>query len=150
MGGGQATTLSAHWACAERYGIKVAALHHSANGATSLGNLGVNVSVPLAGFGSSGDAGCTAETREIYESSTVYPKVFRNEVGWSHLEPLSVPIIAKYNPPIGLMTAAWFKIHLSGDTGVYHDLIFGNASDSLCKYADMAECMVETAPSVVV
>lgn len=148
--GGQATSLSAHFACTEKYNIKAAALHHSANGATSLGNLGVNVSVPLAGFGSSGDAGCTAETREIYESSPVFPKVFRNEVGWSHLEPLSVPLIAKYNPPIGLMTAAWFKIHLSGDTGEYHDLIYGDASDSLCKYAEMTECIVETEPSSVV
>jgi len=66
------------------------------------------------------------------------------------LEPLSVPLIAKYNPPLGLMTAAWFKIHLSGDTGKYHDLIFGDASDSLCKYADMKECMVEEKPSSVV
>lgn len=145
--GGQATTLSSHFACTEKYDIWVAALHHSADGATKIGNLGVNVSVPLAALGSSGDAGCTAETREIYESSTVYPKYFRNEVGWSHLEPLSVPLIAKYNPPIGLMTAAWFKIHLSGDTGVYHELIFGDASDSLCKYAEMKECMVEEGPS---
>lgn len=148
--GGQATSLSAHRACTEKYNIKVAALHHSANGATPLGNLGVNVSVPLAGFGSSGDAGCTAETRDIYASSPVYPKVFRNEVGWSHLEPLSVPIIAKYNAPLGLMTAAWFKIHLSGDTGRYYDLIFGGASDSLCKYADMAECIVNEGPLTAV
>jgi hypothetical protein len=148
--GGQATSLSAHFACTEKYNIKVAALHHSANGDTPIGNLGVNVSVPLAALGSSGDAGCTAETRAIYSSSTVYPKYFRNEVGWSHLEPLSVPLIAKYNPPIGLMTAAWFKIHLNADAGVYHDLIYGDAADSLCKYADMAECMVESSPSVVV
>jgi len=148
--GGQSTSLSSHFACTEKYDIRVAALHHSANGATSIGNIGVNVSVPLAALGSSGDAGCTAETRDIYESSTVYPKYFRNEVGWSHLEPLSVPLIAKYNPPIGLMTAAWFKIHLSGDKGVYHDLIFGDAADSLCKYADMKECMVEEGPSSVV
>jgi dienelactone hydrolase len=148
--GGQATSLSAHFACTEKYNIKVAALHHSANGQTSIGNLGVNVSVPLAALGSSGDASCTAETRAIYEHSTVYPKYFRNEMGWSHLEPLSVPVIAKYNPPLGLMTAAWFKIHLSGDSGVYRDLIYGDGSDSLCKYAKMKECMVETAPSVVV
>merc|ERR1712087_269373 len=77
---------------------------------TPIGNLGVNVSVPLAGFGSTGDASCTAETKAIFEASPVFPKLFRNEVGWSHLEPLSVPVIAKYNPPLGLMTAAWFKI----------------------------------------
>lgn len=148
--GGQATSLSAHFACTEKYNIKVAALHHSANGQTKIGNLGVNVSVPLAALGSTGDASCTAETRAIYEESTVFPKYFRNEKGWSHLEPLSVPLIAKYNPPLGLMTAAWFKIHLSGDTGVYHDLIYGDASDSLCKYAEMGECMVETGSSVVV
>jgi len=148
--GGQATTLSSHFACTEKYNIKVAALHHSANGQTPIGNLGVNVSVPIAGFGSTGDAGCTQETKEIFESSPTFPKLFRNEHGWSHLEPLSVPIIAKYNPPIGLMTAAWFKIHLNGDTGVYHDLIYGDASDSLCKYAEMAECHVDDAASLVV
>jgi len=148
--GGQATTLSSHFACAEKYNIKVAALHHSANGATAIGNVGVNVSVPLAGFGSTGDAGCTAETKAILDASTKYPKLFRDEVGWSHLEPLSVPIIAKYNPPLGLMTAAWFKIHLSGDKGVYHDLIYGSAPDSLCKYAKMQECHVDDAPGAVV
>jgi len=150
--GGQSTTLSTHWACTKEYDIRVAALHHSANGQTEIGNLGVNVSVPLAGFGSSGDPECTGETRDIYESSTVYPKLFRNEMGWSHLEPMSMPIISKFNPPIGLMTAAWFKIHLSGDTGRYHDLIYGDAPDSLCKYAEMKECMVEEKPpsSVVV
>jgi len=148
--GGQSTTLSSHFACTKEYDIRVAALHHSANGQTKIGNLGVNVSVPIATFGSSGDAGCTAETREIYESSTVYPKIFRNEVGWSHLEPMSLPIISKFNPPIGLMTAAWFKIHLSGDTGKYHDLIYGDASDSLCKYAEMKECIVEEKPPSVV
>merc|ERR1712007_292656 len=54
------------------------------------------------------------------------------------------------NPPLGLMTAAWFKIHLNGDKGTYHDLIYGSASDSLCKYAEMKECMVEDRAGVVV
>lgn len=48
--GGQATTLSSHFACTKKYNIKVAALHHSADGATKIGNLGVNVSVPLGGL----------------------------------------------------------------------------------------------------
>jgi len=148
--GGQATALSSHFQCTKKWNIKVAALHHSADGDTSIGNLGVNVSVPMAGFGSSGDAGCTQETRDITTSSTVYPKLFRNEKGWSHLEPLSVPLIAKYNPPLGLMTAAWFKVHLSGDRGDYHDLIYGDASDSLCNYAEMAECFVQSEPGLMV
>lgn len=148
--GGQATSLSAHYACAEKYNIKVAALHHSADGQTAIGNLGVNVSVPIAAFGSTGDAGCTAETKAIYEASPVYPKLFRNQVGLSHLEPLSVPLLTKYQPAIGLMTAAWFKIHMAGDKGAYHDLIYGGAVDSLCKYADMSECHVDDAPSSVV
>jgi len=144
--GGQATSLSSHFACTEKYNIKVAALHHSANGATSIGNLGVNVSVPLAGFGSTGDASCTQETKDIFEASTVYPKVFRNQVGFSHLEPLFL----NYNPPLATMTAAWFKIHLKGDKGEYYDLIYGNSSSSLCKYAQMEECLVEQKPSILV
>jgi len=141
--GGQATTLSAHTACTEKYNIKVAALHHSANGDTPLGNLGVNVSVPIAGFGSTGDAGCTQETRDIWANSPVHPKIFRNEKGFSHLEPMSL----NYNPPIATMTAAWFKVHLNGDDGEYHDLIYGNSQEAFCNYAEMEECIVE--PSAV-
>merc|ERR1711904_329798 len=144
--GGQATSISSHFACTKEYDIKVAALHHSANGDTPIGNLGVNVSVPLAGFGSSGDAGCTKETRDIFSSSTLYPKVFRNEKGFSHLEPMTL----NYNPPIATMTAAWFKIHLKGDKGEYHDLIYGDSSESLCKYAEMEECLVQPTPDLLV
>jgi S-formylglutathione hydrolase FrmB len=143
--GGQATTLSAHFECTKRFDIRVAALHHSANGATSLGNLGVNVSVPLAGFGSTGDASCTRETEEIFESSSVYPKVFGKWQGFSHL----APTILNYNPALATMTAAWFKVHLLGDQGEYHELIFGNSSESLCNAAVTEECDVELAPSSV-
>ena len=39
-------------------------------------------------------------------------------------------------------TAAWFKIFLANDTGVYRDLIFGTGPDSLCKHAQMENCYV--------
>eukprot|EP00927_Polykrikos_kofoidii_P063135 TRINITY_DN57969_c0_g1_i1.p3 TRINITY_DN57969_c0_g1~~TRINITY_DN57969_c0_g1_i1.p3 ORF type:complete len:335 (+),score=52.55 TRINITY_DN57969_c0_g1_i1:87-1007(+) len=142
--GGQATALSAHFECTKRFDIRAAALQHSANGATPLGNLGVNVSVPLAGFGSSGDAGCTAETKEIFESSPAYPKVFGEWHGFSHL----APTLLDYNKDLATMTAAWFKVHLLGDKGDYHELIFGDSSESLCAVAT-EECHKELAPPSV-
>jgi len=145
--GGQATALSSHFACTEKWNIKAAALHHSANGDTPIGNLGVNISVPLAAFGSTGDASCTAETKAMFEQSTAYPKIFRNEKGFSHLEPMTL----NYNPPIATMTAAWFKVHLKGDESDYYNLIFDeSASTSFCNYAEMEECRIEHNSTVMV
>ncbi len=39
-------------------------------------------------------------------------------------------------------TAAWFKVFLNKDEGVYRDLIFGGGADSICNSAAMAECYV--------
>ena len=44
------------------------------------------------------------------------------------------------NPLLATYTAAWFKVTLNGDTGFYHDLIFGSGPDSLCKHANMSGC----------
>lgn len=164
--GGQATTLSAHTECAKRWGIKAAVLHHSANGDTSIGNLGVNVSVPLAAFGSSGDPSCTKETRDIWENAPVHPKVFRDEVGYEHEEPMcgpgcappactystgSIPCPFKHNPYTGFFTAAWFKVYLNGDTGFWHDLVYNKANPhSLCNYANMTECILDEGSNMLV
>jgi len=136
--GGQATTLASCAACAKKWDIRSACLHHSANGDTTVGNIGVNVSVPLAAFTSSGD-GIWHETHDIYTSASVIPKVYRDQVGFSHLEPITV--LGSYNPWIATMTAAWFKVTLNGDTGKFHSMIFDNSTHpSLCNYAPMAAC----------
>eukprot|EP00666_Eupelagonemidae_sp_cell4sb_P005296 gene5296-23071_t len=58
---------------ATRWGIKAAVLHHAADGDTSL------------------EENLPSETRDIYENSPVHPKVFREEVGWAHEEPMCGP-----------------------------------------------------------
>ena len=35
------------------------------------------------------------------------------------------------------------QVFLNGDKGVWHDMIYGDAQTSLCKYADMKECVVQ-------
>ena len=44
------------------------------------------------------------------------------------------------NPLLATFSAAWFKVFLNKDTGFYHDLVFGEGPDSLCKYAKMVDC----------
>jgi dienelactone hydrolase len=64
--GGQATTTSAHHACAAQYDIRAAVLHHAAPCELRQGgqNAGLNVTtVPLAAFTSSGDRCCENSTR---------------------------------------------------------------------------------------
>lgn len=140
--GGQSTSNAATKACTQEYDIRAAVLHHSANGQTKYGNIGTNISVPTASFTSSGD-GIWKETRDIYEAipKIAGSKVYRNQVGFSHLEPVLVPPIE--NPLLATFTAAWFQIYLNGDKGEYYDLIFGSSASSICKYAEMEECIVD-------
>lgn len=137
--GGQATTIASAAACAKKWNIKAAALHHPANGATPAGNVGVGASVPLAAFTSDGDS-IWPETHDIYYNATVVPRVYRDQVGFSHLEPLNV--LGSYNPWLATLTAAWFKVYLNGDKGQWHSMIYDKTSaTSLCNYAKMAECV---------
>lgn len=91
--GGQATTMSASAACAAKWDIRAAALHHPEIGALPWGNTGANISLPVAAFTSSGDNLCTAattvETMAAFNASAqaaTLPSAYRNVVGWSHLE----------------------------------------------------------------
>eukprot|EP00756_Hemistasia_phaeocysticola_P019682 Hpha_TRINITY_DN15677_c7_g1::TRINITY_DN15677_c7_g1_i1::g.100037::m.100037 len=140
--GGQATSITATAECAKKWNIRAAALHHPADGKTPVGNIGVNVSIPLAAFTSSGDS-IWPETHDIYYNSTVTPKVYRDQKGFSHLEPLLiVNQVGTYNPWLATMTAAWFKVYLNGEeSGMWHDMIYDKSSPtSLCNYAEMAVC----------
>ena len=69
------------------------------------------------------------------------PVALRDLTGSSHLEPVLVPPIE--NPFLATFTAAWFQVFLNGDTGAYHDLIFGAGPDSLCRHANMTRCYVK-------
>jgi hypothetical protein len=149
--GGQATTLSASAACAAKWDIRAAALHHPEIGALPWGNTGVNISVPVAAFTSSGDQLCVAATANAtmaaFNSSAqaaTLPSAYRNVVGWSHLEPVMGAVLE--NPLLATFTAAWFKVALNGDRGVYHSLIFGGGPDSLCQSEPMVGCYTLHAP----
>ena len=78
--GGQATVIAASAACAARWGIKSAALHHPFDGAVPGGNLGSNISVPTAGFASTGDD-IWPMTQAIMNATRVHPAVRRGGAG---------------------------------------------------------------------
>lgn len=141
--GGQGTAVAVSKACAQKWNIKAAALHHPAEPDTVYGNIGSNISVPTIAFTSSGD-GIWPDTKSIMDAATVHPAAYRDEVGWSHEEPNGRPEDGLHweNPRLATFTAAWFQVLLNGDTGAYYDLIFSEDSTSLCKYAEMVDCYV--------
>lgn len=146
--GGQATSLSASPACASRWGVRAAVLHHPYDGSLpGGGNLGVNVSVPVAAFTSSGDP-IWPDTQALMAaanaSAFAVPRAYRDLTGSSHLEPVLVPPIE--NPFLATFTAAWFKVFLVGDRGFWYDLVFGSGPDSLCNHANMTACYVINSP----
>lgn len=139
--GGQATAYSAHENCTSKWNIKAAAVHH---GVTAVTNH--NIGVPLAGFGGVLDEWISDMTKEMFEQSPVYPKLWRDIRGLSstHLEPLlEAPLL---NPLLGTYTAAWLKIHLRQDPDKYwHGLIFDESNaDYLCNSQSMQECIVKS------
>jgi pimeloyl-ACP methyl ester carboxylesterase len=144
--GGQGAAMAASKACAEAWGVGAAVLLHPASGNVPGGNIGSNMSVPVAGFTSSGDPAFpgTLDYMEAFQG-TALPSALRNEVGWSHLEPLLWPPCE--NPLLATYTAAWLKVHLQKDRGEYYDLIYGTGPDSLCRHAQMVNCSVPGAPA---
>jgi len=139
--GGQGAAAAVTGACTKAWGVKAAVLHHPASGKIPWGNIGSNMSVPTAGFTTSGDA-IWPETRDIMAAfnTTGLPWAYRDEVGWSHLEPVLWPPCE--NPLLATYTAAWLKVFLNGDVGSYHELIYGSGEDSLCGHAEMVACGV--------
>jgi hypothetical protein len=136
--GGQATVRSAAETYVKQYNIKAGVLHHP-----ETDDGGAKMDVPIAAFTGTADKTCPpAETHHIWDPDTVLPKTLYNRVGADHLEPVLIPPIE--NPGLGMYTAAWFKIYLNGDTGMYHDLIYDNSGKSyefaLCKYYNTSEC----------
>jgi len=166
--GGQSTVVASCEACAYKYGIVAAALHHPATGQLENlgggGNIGSNVSIPTAVFTSSGDHICSASSaRDTYmalngtiPSNSSFPRLYRNLKGWSHLEPVLFPPIE--NPLLATYTAAWFKVHQQRQrNGTYYDLLYGGddtgdnkgdnkGEDHICKQGKMVECEVVGKP----
>ena len=77
-------------------------------------------------------------------SASVPPHLYRNQIGFSHLEPVLWPPVE--NPMLGLYTAAWFKVFLGGQHEAgqkYFDLIYSKTgTDTVFTYAEMKECVV--------
>lgn len=150
--GAQAAAIAASPACAKAHDIRAVALHHNANGNVTGGaggNVGANISVPLAAFTSSGDA-IWHETVELVGAfnasarARALPFALRDVTGYSHLEPLLAPPVE--NPRLATFTAAWFKVMLNGDRGEFWDAIFGAGAGSLCASENMTECYTRNAP----
>jgi len=139
--GGQAAVIAANAACTSRWNIRAVVVHHPAPGSLWTGqNLGVNISVPTVVFTSSGDTMCPPSwSKDIMNAipNSTRPIAYRNEVGWSHLEPVLVPPIE--NPLLATFTAAWFKLYVSGDAS-WHSTIYGNGPATLCGEASQVEC----------
>ncbi len=139
--GGQGAAMAAAAACTAQWGVKTVVLHHPASGTVPWGNIGSNISVPVAGMTTSGD-GIWPETRDImtafFSRADGQAFLYRDEVGWSHLEPVLWPPIE--NPFLATFTAAWLKVFLNDDRGAYYDLIFSAQKDSVCKHAEMVNC----------
>lgn len=69
------------------------------------------------------------------------PRLYRDLVGSSHLEPVPVPPIEQ--PYLATFTAAWLEILLGGNTSSRaYEAIFGRGEGSVCGYAKMANCSV--------
>lgn len=150
--GGQATTLSSSSACAKKWDIRAAALIHPEIGDLPWGNTGVNISVPVSTFTSSGDNLCppstAAATMRAFNASAqgaTLPSAYRNAVGWSHLEPVLGQVFE--NPLLATYVASFFKVFLAKDRNIYYDLIFDASSpDSVCNSEKMVDCYTTNAP----
>jgi len=88
-----------------------------------------------------------SQVKGAYNEDPTSPKVFRNDKGRGHTEMLN--LLVQYNSAVASHAAAFFKIHINGDQGKFHDQVYGNGTDSFCNYEDMYECFV-TPPTVVV
>ena len=146
--GGQGAAMAGGAACTKQWGVKTVVLHHPAKGDVPWGNIGSNISVPVAAFTTSGDA-IWPETVAIMDAfwarGDQQPYAYRDEAGWSHLEPVLWPPIE--NPFLATFTAAWLKVWLNGDRGEYYDLVFGSAADSMCGHAEMVNCSSRAPPA---
>lgn len=143
--GGQATAWAAHENCTSRWNIKAAAIHHGVYGTTN-----DKIGIPIAGYGSTGDASISMKTKDVFTKSPILPKMWRYIVGSSHLEPVLLP--PAENPLLATYTVAWFKVILNRDPESYwHGMIFDTSDPNyICNSQKMEECVIDKKESVVV
>jgi hypothetical protein len=143
--GGQATAWAAHENCTSRWNIKAAAIHHGVYGTTNDKN-----GIPIAGYGSTGDASISMKTKDVFTKSPILPKMWRYIVGSSHLEPVLLP--PAENPLLATYTVAWFKVILNRDPESYwHGMIFDTSDPNyICNSQKMEECVIDQKELVVV
>lgn len=137
--GGQATAKAAHENCTSHWNIKAAATHHGVS-AENYNRIGV----PLAAFGSTFDP-INRQSKGVFLGSETYPKLWRNLVGSSHLEPVLTPHLPMLeNPYLATYTAAWFKYNLGLDVdNKFYNMIFNKTDpDYICNSQHMRECDV--------
>jgi len=136
--GGQATVRSAAKTYVDAHNIKAAVLHHP-----EVDRGGSKIVVPTMAMTGTSDGICPPkESHTIWDPIPARPKVFSNRINETHLAPVLVPPIE--HPELGMYTAAWFKVFLNGDKGMYHSLIFDKTDpNGLCQLDPMAECTVD-------
>jgi hypothetical protein len=148
--GGQSTAVAAGKACADAWDIRAAVIHHAASGVDGASgmNVGINLTVPTATFTSTGDSCCEQSTYDIFAAMPPPPpRLYRDLVGSSHLEPVLSPPIE--SPYLATFTAAWLNVFIGQSSGKAppgsetYERIFGPTGEgSVCGYAQMANCSV--------
>merc|ERR1712217_647364 len=100
------------------------------------------IGIPIAGYGSTGDAPISMKTKDVFTKSPILPKMWRYIVGSSHLEPVLLP--PAENPLLATYTAAWFKVFLGQDARGYWSSMLFNATDEnyICHSQRMKECVI--------
>merc|ERR1711862_601332 len=88
-----------------------------------------------------------AQVKSSYKNDSATPKSYRNDKGRGHTEMLN--LLVQYNPAVASHAAAFFKVHIAGDTDVYCNQVYGTGADSFCNYADMYECAHDMADALV-
>jgi len=130
--GGDGTTSSSAFGI--EYNVKCAIIHHPAPN-----NGGQNIQVPMAAYTGTNDGCCGEDTTlNIWDRSTVYPKVYANMEGAFHTEPNLIR--CRWT----LYTAAWAKVYLNDDPdGIYHSYIYDSTNpESLCNGYEMESCLL--------
>jgi hypothetical protein len=135
--GGESTGINSRAEFAEALDIRAAIFHQAA----ILGEAeGRDVSVPSAHFTGTADG---PEARKNIFDGAPSPKVYRNQAGETHTEP--VLLAPNNNPALGPFMAHWINVYMGVpdlDKEHSYEMIYGSDPSSLCKYAPMDECIV--------
>jgi len=142
--GGEVVSQMASTEFAQKYNVSAAVCEHCLM-CIKKGDL---VSTPALFFTGTDDVIVgPRKTKKSYSLDSTAPKSYRNQKGKGHLEMLNLEV--QYNPAIASHAAAFFNVHIKGDTDVYYKQIYGDGDDSLCGYGKMKECEHDMGSTVV-